>query len=133
MMNLKILLPTEILIDCTVSQVVAPGEDGQFCLLPKHIDFVSALAPGILCFTSEQGEVHYVGLGRATLVKWGSAVKVSSVYGIVGADLGMLRKQLAARFETQTDRERHARSAIARLEADLLRRFVDLGGVHGSP
>ena len=51
-MRLKVLLPTKILIDEEVTKVVAEAEDGSFCILPRHIDFVSALVPGIFSFTS---------------------------------------------------------------------------------
>jgi len=45
-MQLKVLLPTQVLVDEPVSKVVAEGEDGSFCLLPRHVDFTSALVPG---------------------------------------------------------------------------------------
>jgi len=52
-MNLKILLPTEILLDEEVTKVSAEAENGSFTLLPNHIDFVTAIVPGILFFESE--------------------------------------------------------------------------------
>jgi F-type H+-transporting ATPase subunit epsilon len=48
LMRLKILLPTEIILDKEVIKVVAEAENGYFCLLPRHVDFVSTLVPGIL-------------------------------------------------------------------------------------
>ena len=45
-MRLKVLLPTKVLIDEEVTKVVAEAENGSFCILPRHIDFVSALVPG---------------------------------------------------------------------------------------
>ena len=44
-MQLKVLLPSRILVDEAVTKVTAEGEDGCFCLLPRHVDFTTALAP----------------------------------------------------------------------------------------
>jgi len=129
-MNLKILLPTEILVNQRVTAVVAEAENGSFCLLPKHVDFVSALVPGILSFTDEDDCECFVGIGGAVLVKHGQDVRVSANFGIRGGDLGTVRETVSRRFESLSDREVLARSAIAKLEADLLRRFVELGVAH---
>ena len=43
-MHLKVLLPTRVLVDEAVSKVVAEAENGSFGLLPRHVDFVAALA-----------------------------------------------------------------------------------------
>ena len=45
-MRLRVFLPMKILIDQEVTKVVAEAENGSFGILPKHIDFVAALAPG---------------------------------------------------------------------------------------
>lgn len=131
MMELKVLLPTEILIDQPVTKVIAEAENGSFCLLPKHVDFVSALAPGILTFVDQDGSENFVGIGGAVLVKNGTQVRVSTVFGTRGADLGCLRKEVSQRFESMTDRERVAQSVMAKLESDLLRRFAEIGTAHG--
>jgi F-type H+-transporting ATPase subunit epsilon len=33
--------------------VIAEAQNGSFCLLPHHIDFVAALAPGLLAYTTK--------------------------------------------------------------------------------
>ena len=50
-MNLKILLPFQILADkAGVSRIVAETREGSFGLLPHRLDCVAALAPGILTY-----------------------------------------------------------------------------------
>lgn len=49
-MRLRVLLPTEVLLDLDVIQINAEAEDGAFSLLPRHLDWVTALAPGILSY-----------------------------------------------------------------------------------
>ena len=44
-------------------------------------------------------------------------------------DLGGLRERVEAEFRRHTEEEREARSALARLEAHMIRRFRELQGV----
>jgi len=126
-MNLKILLPTEVYLDQPVKKVVAEGENGAFCLLPKHVDFVSALTPGIVTYTDPQGREQYVGVGGGVLVKQGAEVRIAALYAVTGEDLGSLRERVIEQFVASEERERTARTAIAELESSFLRRFVELG------
>ena len=49
-MHLKVLVPTEVFVDTKTTKIVAEAENGSFCLLPHHIDFVAALVPGIVVY-----------------------------------------------------------------------------------
>lgn len=124
-MNLRILLPTRILIDRPVDKVIAEAENGSFCLLPRHTDFVAALVPGLLSFTTDQQE-QFVAIDEGVLVKNGADVLVSVRDAVIGPDLGLLRLMVRERFEALDEREKRARSALVRLEADFVRRFIEL-------
>jgi F-type H+-transporting ATPase subunit epsilon len=124
--HLKLLLPTRILVDEDVSKVIAEAHNGSFCLLPRHVDFVAALTPGILQFTTEQRETRYYAIDRGTLVKCGKDVLLSTMNAVAGTDLGTLKRQVEEQFLTLDEQERMARTALARLEAGTLRRFTEL-------
>ncbi len=124
-MKLRILLPTKILVDEETDKVIAEGGDGHFCLLPRHVDFVSALVPGILVYASPDGEERYVAVDEGVLVKAGGDVTVSTGNAVRGPGLGKLRETVEAEFRSRDERERKARSAIARIEADLYQRFME--------
>ena len=126
-MKLKILLPTEIFVDQEVTKVTADGENGSFCLLPRHIDFVSALVPGLLSFETPEGEERFLGVDEGILVKAGPEVLVSTRRAVRAPELGTLWQKIEEEFLSLDDREKKARSAVARLEADLIRRFMELG------
>jgi len=126
MMHLQVLLPTEVLVDRVVSKVIAEAENGSFCLLPRHVDFVASLAPGILTYTDDKNSERYVGLAEGVLVKNGRDVLVSVEHGVEGDNLGELRDIVSRHFEAIDERERQAVSAVARLEADFVRRFLAL-------
>jgi F-type H+-transporting ATPase subunit epsilon len=125
-MELKVLSPTQILVNTTVVKVIAEAENGSFCLLPHHIDFVAALTPGILAYTTAEGVEHFMAGDAGLLVKRGAEVLVSLRDAVPGPDLNRLRMTVATRYAQLDERERHARSALAQLEADFVRRFLQL-------
>lgn len=125
-MHLRIILPTKILVDVAVVKVAAEGTHGAFGILPRHVDFLAALVPGLLSFRTPDGGERYVAVDGGLLVKHGSEVRVSTRRGVLGDDLGTLRDVVEKEFLALDERERQARSAIARLEADFIRRLMDL-------
>jgi F-type H+-transporting ATPase subunit epsilon len=126
-MKLKVLLPTQILLEEPISKITAEAENGSFCLLPHHIDFVTALVPGILSFVTTAGQEHFLAVDEGILVKCGSQVLVSTQHAVQGADLGTLRQTIEKQFRVLDDREKLTRSTLAKLEANLIRQFVALG------
>lgn len=125
---LKVLLPTQVLVEEAVNKITAEAENGFFTMLPRHIDFVSALVPGILTFVSESGEQRFLAVDEGILVKQGNEVLVSTARAISGENLEQLRKSVEAELKSLGESEKKARSVLARLEANALRRFSQLGG-----
>jgi F-type H+-transporting ATPase subunit epsilon len=112
-------------VDEEIHKVTAEGPDGSFTLLPRHADFVSALAPGLLLYEGRGGE-RLLAVNGGTLVKCGDEVLVSTPEAIRGRDLNELEKAVEESFENLDERESRARTALQKLEADLVRRFVEL-------
>lgn len=127
--HLKILLPDKILVDARVSKVSAEASNGAFTLLPRHIDFVSALNPGIFSYTGTDGEGVYLAVDEGTLVKKGSEVFVSTRRAVKGPDLEELKETVDREFKILDDREKRVRSAAAKIEAGFVRRFLEIQGV----
>ncbi|NIP73239.1 MAG: F0F1 ATP synthase subunit epsilon [Gammaproteobacteria bacterium] len=125
-MHLKLLLPTEVSMDEPVVKVIAEAENGAFCLLPRHVDFVAALVPGILVCETEAGTSRFFAVDEGTLVKCGGEVMVSTLNAVEGADLGALKDTVDSRFRELDEHERMARTALARLEAGTIRRFMEM-------
>ena len=126
-MKLKVLLPVGVLLDEEVTKVTAEAANGSFCLLPRHIDFVAYLVPGILSFVSEKGQEEFLAVDEGVLVKDGLEVLVSSTRAVRGAELGKLKETVDRVFRHIDDQEKTARSTMAKLEADLVRGFMELG------
>ena len=120
-LRLELLTPTQVLIDDTVTKVVAEAENGYFCLLPRHVDFVAALVPGVLTYWSPEGHAHLVAVDEGTLVKCGAEVLVSVRHAVRGTSLERLEDLVEHEYHVRGERERQARSALGRLEAGALR------------
>lgn len=124
-MRLRVFLPVNVLIDKEVTKVTAEAENGSFCILPKHIDFVAALTSGILSFESNREE-EFLAVDEGILVKWGVDVMVSTRNAVRSKDLGTLRQTVKEQFRMLNEREKRTRSVLAKLEADFARRILEL-------
>ena len=126
LMNLKVLLPFRIFAEKTgVSRIVAETREGSFGLLPRRLDCVAALAPGILIYEDEaEGEV-YVAVDEGVLIKTGPDVLVSVRNAIAGTDLRQLREAVEREFLNLDEREHTVRSVLAKIEIGFIRRLVE--------
>jgi F-type H+-transporting ATPase subunit epsilon len=126
-MTLLVLLPEKVLLRRPVKKIVAEGQSGSFGLLPRHVDFVEVLVPGILAFvpTGESDEV-FVAVDDGLLVKCGREVRVSVRNAVIGPELGELEQTVRDRFEQIDAREQTMRTALAKLESEVIRSFIDL-------
>jgi len=124
-MKLKVWLPTSVLLDETVTKIKAEAENGHFCLLPHHIDFVTALVPGILSFVPASGDEEYLAIDHAILVKCGPNVSVSTRRAVRSPELATLKKNLEEQIRTQNEQNRKTRAFEIKLEAELVRNLLE--------
>lgn len=124
-MKLKVLLPFQVFVEKTgVSRIVAETREGSFGILPRRLDCVAALVPGILVYETEAEDEVYVAVDEGVLVKIGPNVLVSVRRAIGGADLGQLREAVTREFLSLDEHEQSVRVVMAKLETGFLRRFA---------
>jgi F-type H+-transporting ATPase subunit epsilon len=90
------------------------------------VDFLAALVPGLFSFTTMGGVEEFLAIDEGILVKCGLDVLVSSRNAVRGPNLGQLEQTVEKSFQRLDDQETMARSAFAKLEANFIRRFMDL-------
>jgi len=124
-MKLKVLLPFRVFAEKEgVKRIVAESREGSFGLLPRRLDCVVSLAPGILVFETEaEGEV-FLAIDEGVLVKSGTDVLVSVRNAIGGTDLGKLHEAVEREFLNLDEQEKSVRSVLAKLESGFVRRFA---------
>jgi len=62
-MLFELATPTRMLVSVEADEVVAPGAEGYFGVLPGHAAFLTNLAPGDVMYRSGQREHHLAVLG----------------------------------------------------------------------
>lgn len=125
-MHLVIRLPLGILYEGDIARLKASASAGSFGILPNHVDYLSDLLPSVLAVSDLDGNELYFGIDEGMLVKHSNQVNIITRRGIKGDSLARLHEQVTDSFMELTDTERVARSALSRLEADMVRRFSKL-------
>ena len=75
-MQLKIFLPSRLFIEKNgVTRIVAESPEGWFGLLPRRLDCVAALTPGILIYETGMDGEAAVAIDAGVLVKTGGALE----------------------------------------------------------
>ena len=109
-----------------MKRIVAQTLQGSVGLLPRRLDCVAALSPGILAYeTDAEGEI-YVAVDQGVLVKSGADVLVSVRNAIGGTDLDKLHEAVKQEFLNVDEQEQNVRSVLAKMESGFIRRFMEL-------
>jgi F-type H+-transporting ATPase subunit epsilon len=124
--HLTLFLPSEVFLTQEVRKIIGESPAGSFCLLPRHIDYLTALVPGIFCYVPPSGQEHFLAVDGGLLVKQQDRVLVVTRRAIRGA-LGQLQKEVESMLTDVDEKEKSTRTALARLEAGFLRRFMEFG------
>ncbi len=66
--QLEVVTPSRLVVSEEVDEVVAPGELGEFGVLPGHVQFISLLVPGELKFIRGGVEVK--------MIIWGGVAEI---------------------------------------------------------
>ncbi len=125
-MRLTVRLPAEILLREEVSRIKAEAENGWFGMLPRHIDFVTALVPSVLTFQPIGKPEEYLAIDQGILVKCGPDVSVSTRAAVRGTSLEQLERDVESQFLTQEEREKKNLAYETKLEADLVHGLLEL-------
>lgn len=125
-MRLTVRLPAEILLREEVSRIKAEAENGWFGMLPRHIDFVTALVPSVLTFQPIGKPEEYLAIDQGILVKCGPDVSVSTRAAVRGTSLEQLERDVESQFLTQEEREKKNLAYETKLEADLVHGRLEL-------
>ena len=125
-MKLRVWLPAEVFLEQEVARIKGEADNGWFGLLEKHVDFVTALVPGILTLQARGEPEEYLAVDHGILVKCGREVSVSTRNAVRGTNLEQLRRDVETQFRERAEREKKARTYEAKLEADLVRRLLEV-------
>lgn len=123
-MRLKLILPYKTIFDKEVKKITAPGSNGEFQILPKHIDGTWTLTSGILTIVTE--EKLYYAINAGVVVKQGDIVYLSTFQAIYGKSLQTLSEAVRENFQFLNEREKQAYDVLLRLEVDTIKKFMEI-------
>ncbi len=69
-MKLSVTTPRGAIVDTDVDEVTAPGELGEFGVLPGHVPLMSALKPGVIWYKAKDRD--WPDRGRRGLLAGGA-------------------------------------------------------------
>ena len=126
-MRLKIMLPYKTLLDKEIYKITAPGVEGQFQILPNHLDGTWILKAGVLVIgkDNESTEESYFAIGQGVIVKEGNTVSLTCFQAIKGDSLETLADTVREDLQVLNERERKAREVLIKLETDTVKKFME--------
>lgn len=136
MMTLRVLLPYGIFREVSqVSRIVVETDQGSFGLLPRRLDCVAAIVPGIMTYQCQAAEGHadnspaeeeqYIAVDAGILVKTGSEVTVSVREAVSGPDLERLYNTVEQAFLQKNKHEEQVHSVFVKMESNFIRRLTE--------
>jgi F-type H+-transporting ATPase subunit epsilon len=130
-MNLKLITPMQVILDTSIDKIDVEALDGFFTLLPRHIDFITALKSSIVTYVIKDKR-YYAACEHGVLVKRGDSVRISTPMAVLGESLEVLKKTIATTFKDMEQERKELNLSMARLELGLTKGLMSLseGGSH---
>ena len=129
----ELVSPERMVMAEEVDQVVVPGADGEFTVLPNHAPVLSSLRPGIMDITIEKGRERriFVRGGFAQVTPASLTVLAQRTIDIEDLDFGRLEEEIRDAEDDLNDAEdpeekRKAQDTLDRLK--VIQQVVKAGG-----
>lgn len=122
-LHFDLVSPERRLFAGDVDQVVVPGEEGDFGVLPQHAPFMSVIRPGAITVMNDGGsERTFIHGGFAEVTPNGLTILAEEAIPMAEIDAGKLAQDLQDAREdvsvAKSDEEReHAEALVAKYEA----------------
>jgi F-type H+-transporting ATPase subunit epsilon len=139
-MQLELATPTRLLVSAEVDEVVAPGTEGYFGVLPGHAAFLTTLAAGELTYRQGRDEHRLAVIGGFAEVSGDRVIVLAEDAG-TPEDIDRARaerarqraeRRLAGRAASATPEEIDYARALAALQRALARLQVADRGLGSS-
>ena len=118
--RLKIVTPDRVVLSEEVEQVVAPGSEGYFEVLPKHTPFLTSLKIGEIRY-SKNGEEEVLSTSGGFVEVWMNRVTILAETSELAQEIDRERAEVARRRAERRLDERAPDTDVARAEVALKR------------
>jgi len=124
--DLRVITPTEIVLSCPIQKITIEGIEGFRTLLPKHMDFITALKPGIMTYMTQDSQIQYLACNQGLCVKCGDTVSISTPWAIISDNLSHLKIRIKQAFQEMEQERKEVGVSLARLEIGLTKGLMQL-------
>ena len=125
----ELVSPERLLVSADVEQVLVPGSEGDFTMLPNHAPLLTSLRPGLLdiVFSGSDRRRYFVRGGFAEVGPAGLTVLAETAIDLVELDRSVLDQAVKdaeedvadAKDEALRDRERTKLEHLRQVQAAL--------------
>ena len=126
-MRLRIVTPLAVIVDePDIVALRAEDASGSFGILPRHAEFLTALAISVVSWLTQRDTTrHYCAVRHGVLaVTMDHDVEIATREAFLGDDLMTLEDRMAKRFAADIENERNDRAESARLQISAIRQIM---------
>lgn len=125
----ELVSPERILLSSEAEQVVVPGSEGEFTVLPNHARVISTLAPGVIQVTTPDSKKGiFVQSGFADVTGDSLTILAEHAFIVDEADARQIQHELdAAQAALENADDDEARMHIGRAIDELKALRTDVG------
>jgi len=131
-MKLRVLTPTEVVMEQEVRHVTVEDPTGSLGIRPGHAPMVTPLVRGILTARDEEGHERYAALNGGVLLVAGDEVQIVSRQAVAGDDLSHLEATVLARFQQEADQDKTNQVAFEKMRIMFMRRLLEMDRAGGA-
>jgi F-type H+-transporting ATPase subunit epsilon len=119
----ELVSPERLLLSADVEQVLVPGSEGDFTMLPRHAPLLTALRPGLLEIAAGGGERkrYFVRGGFAEVSPAGLVVLAETAIDLVELDRSVLDQAVKDAEEDVSDAREDSARDRAKTKLEQLR------------
>lgn len=124
-LRLEIVTPESKTFSEEVDQVVVPGVEGEFGVLPGHEPLITQILPGELVIT-QKGQNHYLAVGEGFVEVQSNRVSVLTDMAIRADDINEVEAEAARKRAEEALAEKLSGEETASVQAALQKSLAQL-------
>ena len=125
-MKLRILTPSEVILEQDVTHVTAEDPTGSLGIRRGHATLMTPLVPGIVIARSGDGSERYVAVNGGVMLVDRDTVEIVSRQAVAGTSTDELETRVVTGFQKDNEDDRANRAAFEKLRISFMRGIVDL-------
>lgn len=123
----ELVSPERVLVSADVAEVIVPGSEGDFTVLPQHAPVIATLRPGILRIPGMDGKLSeiYVRSGLADVGPESLTILAEQALSVSEVDAAMIAQEIKNAEEDLADAEDEDKKRQAQETLEQLRTLSD--------